>query len=126
MNETTSDEQRREYLLKYYEKNREKRNAYQYAWKAKNPEKWKANQRKAALKRKFGITVEEYERFMVLQDRKCKICKMDGQDTLAVDHDHKTGKIRGLLCGECNMGLGKFKDDPLLLEAAIEYLKSVI
>jgi Recombination endonuclease VII len=44
-------------------------------------------------------------------------------DSLRVDHCHKTGKIRGLLCSECNFGLSKFKDDICLMERAIQYLK---
>lgn len=65
------------------------------------------------------------------QDNKCAICgqeetaKNNGIDVnkLAVDHDHVTGRVRGLLCKACNNGLGHFQDDPELLEAAIRYLK---
>ena len=50
----------------------------------------------------------------------CVICGADGK--LVVDHDHKTGKIRGMLCNHCNRGLGHFRDDPMLLEFAAQYL----
>lgn len=50
----------------------------------------------------------------------CVIC--GSKEKLVVDHDHKTGKIRGLLCNHCNRGLGHFKDDPMLLEFAAQYL----
>jgi protein-arginine kinase activator protein McsA len=53
-------------------------------------------------------------------DGKCNICGKTAK--LAVDHDHKTNKFRGLLCDNCNMGLGQFKDDPMLLEFAQIYL----
>lgn len=50
----------------------------------------------------------------------CVICGSD--EKLVVDHDHKTGQVRGMLCNHCNRGLGHFKDDPLLLEFAAQYL----
>jgi len=50
----------------------------------------------------------------------CVIC--GASETLVVDHDHKTGQIRGLLCNHCNRGLGHFRDDPVLLEFAAQYL----
>ena len=52
--------------------------------------------------------------------KECVIC--ESQETLVVDHDHKTGKIRGMLCNHCNRGLGHFRDDPTLLEFAAQYL----
>lgn len=61
------------------------------------------------------------------QDGKCAICRVAEayapRKRLAVDHDHRTGAIRGLLCGNCNAGLGQFKDNPDLLAAAIRYLQ---
>jgi predicted nucleic acid-binding Zn ribbon protein len=89
--------------------------------------------RKFALKRNFGLTLEQYEGMYLAQDGKCAICNQpetanNNYDKvtrrLAVDHCHKTGKIRQLLCTLCNQGLGSFKDDPVLIQAAIEYLKS--
>lgn len=80
------------------------------------------------LKRKYGITTEEYERILKEQDGCCKICGSDSYQfhnkdkKLAVDHDHNTGKIRGLLCSPCNRGLGYFMDSKDLLKKAIEYL----
>jgi hypothetical protein len=58
------------------------------------------------------------------QDHKCKICKMkaDLHNELCVDHCHKTGKVRGLLCRQCNTGLGNFRDNTELLKSAIKYL----
>lgn len=77
------------------------------------------------LRFKFGITEEEYQWMLEDQNYVCAICwepeRVVGR-SLAVDHDHKTGKIRGLLCHSCNTGLGKFLDDPKLLVEASEYL----
>lgn len=87
----------------------------------------------AGLKHKFNITMERYDKMLDAQGGVCAICgKADVSGrALSVDHDHSCcpGKkscgecVRSLLCGNCNMGLGKFQDDPELLRAAIDYLK---
>jgi len=84
--------------------------------------------RKAHLKFRYGITGEEYDRIFLEQDGKCAICgeskpvrKRDHY--LHVDHDHVKDIVRGLLCDNCNKGLGHFKDSISLLQKAIEYLK---
>ena len=57
------------------------------------------------------------------QNGHCAICnEVPENQPLAVDHDHKTGEVRELLCTSCNVGLGHFKDDPDLMQAAIEYI----
>lgn len=84
------------------------------------------------LKCTFGITLEEYNALSEEQDHLCAICRKpetvvgNGKRVrkLAVDHDHTTGKVRGLLCTGCNTALGRFNDDITLLEKAIHYLKS--
>lgn len=85
-----------------------------------------ASNRKRQL-RLYGITVEEYDRLLVEQDGGCAICHAgepgSGRASFAVDHDHVTGAVRGLLCLSCNSGLGQFRDDPVLLEAAVRYLQ---
>lgn len=86
------------------------------------------------LKRYYGISKEEYNDLSTKQNNCCAICNK--QETaiyastkktklLSVDHCHKTGKIRGLLCSNCNHGIGKFKDDANLLLAALKYLQTV-
>lgn len=80
--------------------------------------------------RLYGISFEDYSQKAEEQDNCCAICGQRESDrdangkvkALAVDHDHATGQIRGLLCQACNTGLGKFKDDPLVLAKAIAYL----
>lgn len=85
----------------------------------------KNGRRKSYLIRKYGITEEEYKKIKKLQGGVCKICEMEcifGKE-LSVDHCHKTGKIRGLLCRKCNIGLGYFDDDTKKLSKAMKYLK---
>ena len=78
------------------------------------------------LRKEFGITAEEYDVALELQGGVCSICRNAVADRrghrLHVDHDHRTGRVRGIICGNCNLGLGKFQDDPILLGRAIDYL----
>lgn len=76
------------------------------------------------LKKNYGLSQEEYDIKLYKQNYRCVICgNLPGSRKLAVDHCHATGKIRDLLCGLCNTGLGAFKDNPELLKKAAEYLK---
>lgn len=77
------------------------------------------------LKRMFGMSLEEYDLKLQAQNGVCAICGglCKSGKRLAVDHNHTTGKIRDLLCGNCNGGLGKFLDNPELLEKAADYLR---
>ncbi len=72
------------------------------------------------LRTEYGLTVESFAALQKSQADQCAICKRLG--TLHVDHCHKSGAVRGLLCRECNLALGYAKDDPARLEAAIRYL----
>lgn len=74
-----------------------------------------------ALRRNYGLTLEEFERLAAQQDFKCAICHEPRK--LHVDHNHHTGKVRGLLCHYCNTALGSFDDDPQRILKAIAYLK---
>lgn len=75
--------------------------------------------------RKFGGDQTRYEDLLIEQNGRCAICdrEQDGK-LLAFDHDHQTNKPRGLLCYNCNVGLGSFSDDPRRLQAAILYLET--
>jgi hypothetical protein len=78
------------------------------------------------LKFNYGITRDEYDKIFLSQNGKCAICESSFCPTgkrFAVDHDHKTGKIRGLLCQPCNTSLGQMKDSPELLRKAADYLE---
>ena len=73
---------------------------------------------------KYGITAEDYSYMLEQQQGGCAICFQSNPSgrRLAVDHNHDTGEVRGLLCGRCNVGLGNFGDNVDNLEAAIDYL----
>jgi hypothetical protein len=77
------------------------------------------------LVRQYGITPDDYQRLNDEQGGVCAICKRDQRDgkRLAVDHNHETGAVRGLLCAHCNMGLGQLGDTPEHLRAALAYLE---
>jgi hypothetical protein len=95
------------------------------AWQEANPRK-----RRDQVLRKYGITTEDYARILAEQGGGCAICKRphcdDWKRRLHVDHCHGTGRVRGLLCSQCNFGVGNFVNDPLLLEAAALYLRTHI
>ena len=76
------------------------------------------------LRRHYGISLADYEDILDEQGGKCAICLCKPRTrVLAVDHDHLTGRVRGLLCGRCNHGLLQFaQEDTLILRRAIEYL----
>lgn len=76
------------------------------------------------LRRKYGITNGEYERILDSQGGVCAICKRTGRKRLAVDHDHRSGMVRGLLCWRCNKHLISNFRDPERFYSAAEYLRS--
>lgn len=82
-------------------------------------------QRTHWLKHQFGLTQSQYESLLSKQNWSCAICGITQEaygKSFAVDHDHQTMKIRGLLCVKCNTGLGKFQDSKYILDNAIAYL----
>jgi hypothetical protein len=82
---------------------------------------YRNNRRKTVPPKEWGITGIEVERFIdAKQEEECVIC---GELAEVVDHDHVTRRIRGALCHRCNMGLGHFRDNPLLLQQASLYLQ---
>lgn len=125
----------------WYQTNRETVLGKQAEYRAKNPEKnrqyYEANREAAKAKAKanyyrtlYGLTADDIARMDLEQESKCAICSAQfdksiqrGRGARYVDHDHETGKVRGLLCHHCNSGLGYFLDDPDKLAAAIAYLK---
>ncbi len=73
----------------------------------------------------YGITVSRYQDILTLQENKCAICKKSFQETHDyIDHDHKNGEVRGVLCQKCNMGIGMFDENLSILVEAINYLSS--
>lgn len=84
-------------------------------WRKENPR----GHRKWALQYFYGITLEEWDALVLSQEGRCAICQQPAE--LTVDHCHTSGKVRELLCGLCNLGLGHFRDDPIRLRAAADY-----
>jgi hypothetical protein len=91
--------------------------------KVTNPKKHKRDQKNRYLKSRYGITIDRYDAMYEQQEGKCAICRAEDSDQFAVDHCHKTGKVRGLLCRSCNLGIGQLKDDIEVLSNAITYLQ---
>lgn len=87
-------------------------------------EKYKARNRRYDLKKKYGLTFEEYERLIAEQNGLCAICNLSESvhKNLVVDHDHATGKLRQMLCFKCNCTLGLVGDSTTVLQEMINYL----
>lgn len=94
-----------------------------------NPELLRERTRRGTLAKslkQFGLTRAEFDRMCAAQEHRCAICRQPMaalRSRVNIDHDHATGKIRGLLCNRCNRGLGYLKDSPANLQRAIEYLQ---
>lgn len=113
-------------LRRYYKENHEILKAKKKVRYNENPEKFRAQTRAIKLKSNYGLTVDQYDAMVIVQHGKCAICGAPPtvrKKNLTVDHSHKTGKVRELLCQNCNSGLGHFKDDPGLLILATNYLR---
>jgi len=98
--------------------------------KKRNLKSLRQLERKIRLKTRYGITPEQYDAMLVTQGGVCAICGRPETSvcggkvrSLAVDHDHRTGKVRALLCGDCNTVLGRADDSPERLEKAAAYLR---
>lgn len=95
-------------------------------WRKGNPDKKLKYARKGHLKKRYGITPQEYDELHLKQNGVCAICQRpqcEAFDNLSVDHKHDGSKaVRGLLCTKCNTGIGVLQDDPLVLFRAIQYL----
>lgn len=99
-----------------------------YYWSEQGEEarkKNKENTRNWRYLRDYGITTEDYNKLYQAQKGKCAICggKQTSGENLDVDHNHKTGEVRGLLCHSCNKGIGLLKDSPRILKLALKYLE---
>ena len=97
-------------------------------WIKNNPEKAKCSRRNTNLKRLYGITLKDYEKMLQDQQSTCAICKTTDPGgagkKFVVDHCHSTDKVRALLCGKCNCAIGLLNEDPLLFDAAKQYLQN--
>jgi len=112
----------RAYDRRRYAENREARNAHCRAWNAANRERVYWND----LRKKYGISRDQFEAMFETQGRRCAICRSDRPGTPSgrffIDHDHATGRVRAILCGHCNSAVGYVREDPAIALAVAEYL----
>lgn len=107
---------------KYVDENRLELNEYM---RARYTREEKKRIREYGLKRMYGITNDDYQKMLNKQKGKCAVCEISQKECkrpFDVDHNHSTGKVRGLCCMRCNRAMGLFKDDPIVLRAAAKYL----
>lgn len=117
---------KRDYMRRRYHENPAPQIAYSSDYdkqkRKSNPDVYRNN----ALKRRYGITLEHFNSIVESQNKKCALCEDAlklGTKSVHVDHCHETGKVRGVLCARCNLGIGRFGDTIQGLEKAISYLK---
>jgi hypothetical protein len=112
-----------------YEANRQRVIDKSARWRKNNPERVQEIGYEARLKKNFGMTLEGYNQILQSQNGKCLICGSSGRGgrskrfQLFVDHCHKTGKVRGLLCMKCNSAIGYFDEDIARMKSAISYIE---
>ena len=132
-------EKLKKYKKNYFKKNREREIEKNKEWIKNNPEKYKEHNRRYAIKHKerikeygrkwsikksYNLSYEDWLKIWESQDGKCAICgdSFIKPSDAHTDHSHKIGEIRGLLCRNCNIAIGLFKDNPELTTKATEYL----
>ena len=128
-------EQQRAYAKAHYEANKEAYKARAAAWKVANRAAKLESQRGTNLRLKYGIEPTDFEQMFLEQEGRCPLCFVEmvtgdtrqysgnGARRACVDHDHETGKIRGILCNRCNRSIGLLRDDPAILRRAADYLE---
>lgn len=104
------------------EENQEDNRRRAREWKTTHPDQALLQRRIATLKQ-YDLTLDDFNLIMSDQKGCCAVCGKSSDKILHVDHDHNTGKVRGLLCHNCNTGIGHLGDDPARLRAAIKYLE---
>ncbi len=124
-----------EYVAKWTRDNRERLRAYHKQWRDKNPDKVKVpyEKKRAQRLKKFGLTLDQFNQMYAKQEGLCGICEEpfkyyalggpDKKEAVCVDHSHTTGKVRGLLCSSCNLGIGHLKESKQFFLNAISYLE---
>lgn len=103
------------------EQHKESLKVNQKTWKERHPEKRKLYTRNSRI-RAYGIEPETYYEMLKQQGNRCAICEeISTKRAMSIDHDHKSGKIRGLLCDSCNLSLGHLERE-IFVEKALKYL----
>jgi hypothetical protein len=124
----------KEKIVAYRKENKEEEKAYSREYRKNNKERYNTGRReywgtgdrimRKDLRKRYNLTLEEFEKLKDAQDNKCGICKNVFTKTPAIDHNHSTGNVRGLLCSNCNTGIGLLKDSVECLVNAINYLEN--
>ena len=122
---------RKKHCLEYYYAHKEKMNAMNKEYYLKHKEKilsqHRAYHKKYDLKHRYGIDREFFNNLLLAQNNRCAICNkpfdLSNPKSIHIDHDHSTGKIRGILCRDCNIAIGIFKDNPEYAYNASIYLE---
>jgi hypothetical protein len=123
-----SPEQRKIYNQNYIKAHPERAKAARRKWYKTHRDKKAAENRIQRL-RQAGVTPREFDAKLQKQENRCGICgrhKTEFKRAMDADHDHETKKFRGILCGNCNRGLGMFMDSLEILEKAVTYLKTAL
>lgn len=110
----------REQLKEYNQNNKEHKKEYNKKWRQDN----KDSNKEYRYKKRYNLTLEEIDQMLIAQDHKCCICgKILMETNRHIDHNCRTGKVRGILCPKCNLGLGHFDDNPEFLRKATLYIE---
>lgn len=131
-------QEKKDYFKRYYEKNRDQKLVYMKEYRQRNKDRLNQKDKEYAVVNRekikkyhrvyhYGLSEDGYQLLIITQKNKCAICGKDftfenKSTTPHVDHDHRTGTVRGLLCGRCNVLLGFAEDDATLLITASQYL----
>jgi hypothetical protein len=127
---------RKEIQKRYYEKNKAKVYAATRKWILANKERWEESRHKylkskpkeyhrnRVMKCRYGVDIEWFKAQLDRQGFSCLICKGGLDMSSHIDHDHESGKVRGILCRRCNMGIGSFEEDVVVMANAIAYLEN--
>jgi hypothetical protein len=107
-----------------YLKHRDEQLAREKARRLADPVGASEKARRYTIKYKYGITEEQFDALLATQDGRCAVCRREFTRRPNIDHDHSSGRIRGLLDGACNRAIGQMQDDPALLRAAADYLEA--
>jgi len=121
-------EEAKKYHRLYREKHKEKQKEYQKAYRLVNDfSEYKKEWYRSKRFDKYGITKEYFESLLEKQEHRCFICRVpfSVEQRPNIDHCHTTNKVRGLLCLNCNTGIGQLRDDPKLVYKALCYLEGV-